>query len=458
MAHDRNNHAGIERTYQKLRTNYFLKGASGVIKDYIKHCPSCLINKPVNYTPSGKLMPITAPASPWELVTMDFVVKLPPCKPKGGLWAQLTGHTSTPAYDSFLTITDKLTKYVVLVPGCETWTARQWAEAYFDKVFPIFGVPGAAISDRGSVFVSLFWTTIFNLMKTDCIATTAYNPRSDGQSERTNQVVEIALRHLVNEHQNDWADHLGEIQFAMNASPNASTGKAPSELLMAFIPRSAVDIPTGHIQSRGQVGEAAKRADSIRQAREEARDAIRLAEFTMATTYDKGHRISDIRAGDKVFINLAKRAEAGYSVPGIVSPKLGPQRVGPFLVTEMVGPNACRVDIPTDWKIWPVISVRHLVKAPSTPDMYERRLPSAAAPIEQPHEVEEVLDMRILHGRKEYFVKYVGLPITRCEWIDPHSMESAREKFDAFDSLAPTRSLKRKRTDNRDGTGRKAKK
>jgi hypothetical protein len=91
----------------------------------------------------------------------------------------------------------------------------------------------------------------------------------------------------------------------------------------------------------------------------------------MATTYDKGYRISDIRAGDKVFINLAKRAEAGYWVPGIVSPKLGPQRIGTFVVTEMVEPNACRVDIPADWKIWPVISLRHLVKAPSTPGTYE---------------------------------------------------------------------------------------
>jgi hypothetical protein len=194
---------------------------------------------------------------------MIFVVKVPPCKPKGDLWAQLTGHTKTPAYNSFLTITDKSTKYVVLVPGCETWTAQHWAQAYFNNVFPIFGVPGAAISDCGSVFVSLFWTTIFNLMKTDCIATTAYNPRSDGQSELTNQVVEIASRHLINEHQDDWAEHLGEIQFAMNNSPNASTWKSPNELLMGFTPRSAVDIPTGHVQSRGQAGAATKRAEVI---------------------------------------------------------------------------------------------------------------------------------------------------------------------------------------------------
>jgi ADP-heptose:LPS heptosyltransferase len=86
---------------------------------------------------------------------MDFVAKLPPCTPKTGLWALLTSKKDIPSYDPFLTITDKLTKYVVIVPGRETWTAKEWAQAYFAKVFPIFGIAAAMISDRGSVFVSL---------------------------------------------------------------------------------------------------------------------------------------------------------------------------------------------------------------------------------------------------------------------------------------------------------------
>jgi hypothetical protein len=327
MAHDRHNHAGFERTYQRLRGTYFIKGASAIVRDYINHCPSCLINKPTNYTPTGRLIPISAPTAPWELVTMDFVVKLPPCRPRSGLWSQLKGEVK-PRYDSFLTVTDKLTKFVMLIPGCEAWSAEQWAQAYFDKIFPIFGVPRAMISDRGSVFVSLFWTTIFGLMHTDCIATIAYNPRADGQSERTNQVVEIALQHLVNEHQDDWVDHLGAVQLEMNNSPKASTERTPSELMMGFLPRTSIDIPTDHLMRQGKQRDASKRADGIRIMRGEANDAIKFAEFTMASTYDKGRRISDIRVGDKVYINLAKRNESGYSASGINAPKLGPQRVG----------------------------------------------------------------------------------------------------------------------------------
>jgi hypothetical protein len=396
---------------------------------------------------------------------MDFVVKLPPSTPKTGLWSQLIGKPDLPTYDSFLTITDKLTKYVVIVPGCETWDAAHWAQAYFDSVFPIFEVPAAIISDRGSVFVSIFWTTVFKLMKTDCIATTAYNPRSDGQSERTNQVVEIALRSLVNDHQDDWPNHLGAVQFAMNNSPNAATGKVPSELLMAYTPRNAIDIPVDHLPKHGNAKhgnekEAHKRVERLAVLREEAQDAIKLAEFTMAANYDKNHRISDIRAGDLVFINFAKKAENGYTAAGIQCRKLGPQRAGPFRVIAMIGENACHVDIPADWKIWPIVSIRHLTKAPGTADTFERpSLQKDLRPDDEVYDVEEVLDVRMLKGRKEYYVKYIGLPLSRCEWVLPEQIEKARDKIETFDATTAAKATglltKRKRKDDTAGSRKK---
>jgi hypothetical protein len=49
----------------------------------------------------------------------------------------------------------------------------------------------------------------------------------------------------------------------------------------------------------------------------------------------------------------------------------------------------------------------------------------------------EVIDenhwIRVEKGRKEFFVKWVGLPITRCEWKLPQDIEHAREKIEAFE-------------------------
>jgi hypothetical protein len=201
----------------------------------VSHCLSCLLNKPPKFSPTGKLQPIRPAANPWDLFTMDFVVKLPPSTLSRGRWKSQT-------FDSILTITDKLTRLVRLGPGRKGWSAKEWAEAYFSEVYPTLGVPGAIITDRGSVFVSYFCATLFEMLGTDWVATTAYNPEADGQSERTNQTIEITLRHVVNGREDDWADFLGKIQFAANNAVNASTKMPPNMALMAYLPKAAIDM------------------------------------------------------------------------------------------------------------------------------------------------------------------------------------------------------------------------
>jgi hypothetical protein len=55
-------------------------------------------------------------------------------------------------------------------------------------------------------------------------------PQADGQSEQTNQTIEIALRHLVNSKQDDWARYIGEIQLSHNNAVNISTGMVPNDI------------------------------------------------------------------------------------------------------------------------------------------------------------------------------------------------------------------------------------
>jgi hypothetical protein len=176
------------------------------------------------------------------------------------------------------------------------------------------------------------------------------------------------------------------------------------------------------------------RMQSMRKAREEAYDCIKFAQFTMAAGYNNGRRISDIQVQDKVYINLAKKTDVSYTASSINAPKLGPQRVGPFLVTDTAGSNAVGVDIPADWKIWPVIIVHHLVKASSTPGTFDRSPARATRLSDESREIEEVLDVRIHRGRKQYFVKFVGLPITRHDWINSDEFELYRAKIEEFDT------------------------
>jgi hypothetical protein len=78
-------------------------------------------------------------------------------------------------------------------------------------------------------------------MRTDLLVTNAYHPQSDGQSERANQTVEIALRHLVGASKLDWPPFLAEVKFSHNTPVNVSTGKTLMEMVTGMNMRCGID-------------------------------------------------------------------------------------------------------------------------------------------------------------------------------------------------------------------------
>jgi hypothetical protein len=67
-------------------------------------------------------------------------------------------------------------------------------------------------------------------------ASTAYCPQTDGQSEQSNQKLEQYTWIFTKFHQTNWYCLLPLVQFAFNTWPNATTKKAPFELIMGHIP------------------------------------------------------------------------------------------------------------------------------------------------------------------------------------------------------------------------------
>jgi transposase InsO family protein len=57
--------------------------------------------------------------------------------------------------------------------------------------------------------------------------TTAYNPASNGETERFNSMTTILRKELVDGHHDDWEDVLGEVCFAYRSSIHSSTNESP---------------------------------------------------------------------------------------------------------------------------------------------------------------------------------------------------------------------------------------
>ena len=78
----------------------------------------------------------------------------------------------------------------------------------------IDGVPLSIISDRGTQFTSMFWKTFHVELGTRLDLSTAFHPQTDGQSERTIQVLEDMLRACVIEFGGQWDSLLPLAKFS----------------------------------------------------------------------------------------------------------------------------------------------------------------------------------------------------------------------------------------------------
>src|SRR6266702_4611868 len=163
-------HPGINKTYQITSRWYWWLNMRQEVMDYVRGCAECQRYK-INMRPTkAPLSPIfpTHEAMPFETVALDFITKLP----------------ISQGYDSILTVTDHdCTKAAVFIPCKESMTAKETAGLIVQHIFPRFRLPLKFISDQDPKFASRFIRGLCKGTGTTQNISTAYHPRTDGQSE-----------------------------------------------------------------------------------------------------------------------------------------------------------------------------------------------------------------------------------------------------------------------------------
>jgi transposase InsO family protein len=118
---------------------------------------------------------------------------------------------------------DRLTKVAYL--------GAKLAELYMSRIVCLHGVLKKILSDRGSQFTSKFWKKLHESMDTKLNFSSAYHLQMDGQTERTNQVLEDMMRACVLKYGKSWDKSLLYAEFSYNNSYQASIKMAPYEAL-----------------------------------------------------------------------------------------------------------------------------------------------------------------------------------------------------------------------------------
>ena len=151
---------------------------------------------------AGLLHPPNISKWEWEEIGMDFITGLP---------------RTSKGYDSIWVIVDSLTKVAHFIPVKTTYKRSQLAELYMAWIVSLHGVPKKIVLDRGSQFTSKFWESFHENMDTKLNFSTAYHPRTDGQTKRTNQVLEDMLRAFALQHGSSWEKSLPYAEFSYNS-------------------------------------------------------------------------------------------------------------------------------------------------------------------------------------------------------------------------------------------------
>jgi len=88
---------------------------------------------------------------------------------------------------------DKLTKSAHFIPFQVGQSTETFVERYMQEIVRLHRIPVSTVSDRDARFLSHFWQSLQTNLESKLKFSTAYHPQTDGQSERTIQVLEDML-------------------------------------------------------------------------------------------------------------------------------------------------------------------------------------------------------------------------------------------------------------------------
>jgi hypothetical protein len=381
------------------------------ITEYVKGCADCQRHK-VNTRPTkAPLQPIypKSETTPFETVALDFIVKLPVSQ----------------GFDSILTVTDQgCTKAAIFIPCNEDVTAEETAALYIKHVFAHFGLPTKVISDRDPRFMSKFIQAACKVTGVKHAPSTAYHPRTDGQSERSNQWLETAIQFITDQKQKNWAPYLPIAQFAHNNWPSDTTRKSPFFLLMGFNPRA------DWIHATSPIPKVTLCLEQLKEARIQARDAMIKAQ----QSWVKHRDTPKYKEGDSVWLE-GKNLRINQPTA-----KLVPRRHGPFKIIQVMSAVNYRLELPTQWSIHPVFHINLLTPYKETTmhgPNFTRPTPELIDG-EEEYSVERILDSRHFGRRRQlqYLVKWEGYPDAENMWVDKDDI-FADEKVREFKASNP---------------------
>jgi len=361
------------------------------------------------------LQSLPVPKRPYAEISLDLITGLPPIVDRDG------GEKN-----AILVVVDRYTKMNRFFAVNTTLTSYELADLLHQEIeLRNSGAFEGIVSDRGSIFTSQFWSDLCYLTKVKRRLSTAFHPQTDGQTERSNQVLEHYLRCYTADNQANWPRLLKEAEFACNIQRNATTKMSPFEALQGFTPEFHDRIGDDSTGGRNApIPTALERVQKLKELRAKLERNYGEALATQKRYYDKRRQELQLNRGDLVALSTK-------DLRFKESRKLAPRFIGPFRILERVGSLAYRLAFPAKYsRLHDVISVARLEPWHPRPGQEELPMPDLAE--DDQYEVEEVQKEELFHGERHFLVKWKGWPSEYNQWVAEEDAQGAKRKIQEY--------------------------
>lgn len=132
------------------------------VRKMVQECDVCHRSKAELVAPSGLLEPLPM-LGVWEEISMDFIEGLPLSSGKSAV----------------MVVVDRFSKFAHFISLKHPFAAQSVTQVFFNEIFKLYGLPKSIISDRYRIFMSNFWSELFQLQGTKLLFSTAYYTQTD---------------------------------------------------------------------------------------------------------------------------------------------------------------------------------------------------------------------------------------------------------------------------------------
>ena len=195
-------HGSGEKTFYYLQDYFFWPKMRKDTMDYCQQCDTCQYTMYSTKAPQGLARPIPIPSGPLTHLCMDFLSLPPKIRKENG---------QDVIYNTIWVIVDRHSNYTKLISVNKEITSEKLCQIYETLIKPDWGYPQDIISDRDTRLTAKPWTEYCKKHKIHQSLSTAYHPRSDGQTVVANKAIVQKIRHMNYDGTSNWLENLPNI-------------------------------------------------------------------------------------------------------------------------------------------------------------------------------------------------------------------------------------------------------